>query len=263
MSARRLHRTNLPAPYLKRVTWARPDEDRPPDYPFSLPFLKDRDWEMVFTTPVTIITGENGAGKSTIIEALAGLAGFAEAGGAKGFRPVDESQAHAASGTGLAPHLRGAWLPKITNGWFPRAESFWSVARYLDDAGSDARFLSHSHGEGFLRVISERCSQQGFYLMDEPESALSPSRQIDLVAMLAEVQKTASAQIILATHSPILMAVPGARLLRLTRFGLDEVDLAETRHYRIYRAFCLDPQGFIAEELDQRRRDAEDGMPLP
>jgi exodeoxyribonuclease I len=99
---------------------------------------------------------------------------------------------------------------------------------------------------------------QGLYLMDEPESALSPARQLDLVEMLARVQETASAQIIMATHSPILMGIPGARLLQVTRFGLEAVSLEETRHFRLYRAFCLDPHGFIAEELQQRRHDAVD-----
>lgn len=258
MAARRQHQTNLPSPYLKRAAWARPDEDRPTHYPFSLPFLKDRDWEIEFTTPVTIIVGENGVGKSTIIEALAALAGYDEAGGGKGYRPVDHSRAIDRSGAELAEHLRGAWLPKITNGWFFKAESFWAVARYLDDMpGPVPDFLSHSHGEGFLRVFTERCSRQGLYLMDEPESALSPARQLDLLALLARVQDRASAQIIMATHSPILMAVPGATLLEVTKSGLAEVTLQQTRHFRLYREFCLDPKGFIAEELRQRREEEE------
>lgn len=251
MAARRSHRTNLPAPYLKRVTWARPEDKRPDDYPFSLPFLKDRNWQMEFSAPVTIIVGENGTGKSTIIEALAALAGYDEAGGGKGYRPVDHSRALDISGTGLADHFRASWLPKITSGWFFKAETFWSVARWLDElpGGTAPDFLSFSHGEGFLRLFAERCSKQGLYLMDEPESALSPARQLDLLGMLATVQNSASSQVILATHSPILMAVPGATLLQVTRFGLEPVALEDTRHYRLYRAFCLDPHGFIAEEL--------------
>ncbi len=257
MAARRQFRTTLPSPYLRRAAWARPDEARPPDYPFSVPFLKDPEWEIEFTTPVTILVGENGSGKSTLIEALAALAGYDEAGGGKGYMPVDHSRALDRSGAALAAHLRASWLPKVTSGWFFKAESFWSVARYLDELPGPAPpdFLSHSHGEGFLRVFSERCSRQGLYLMDEPESALSPARQLDLLAMLAGVQDSASSQVILATHSPILMAVPGARLLQVSRFGLEPVALEDTRHYRLYRAFCLDPQGFIAEELRHRRED--------
>lgn len=105
-----------------------------------------------------------------------------------------------------------------------------------------------------MRVFAERCARQGLYLMDEPESALSPARQRDLLAMLAAVQERASAQIIMATHSPILMAVPGARLLQVTRLGLEEVALEDRRHYRLYRKFCLDPHGFVEEELRQRRQ---------
>lgn len=260
MAGRRQHRTNLPAPYLKRVSWARPDDPRPRDYPFSLAWLRDPDWAIEFTTPVTILIGENGSGKSTLIEALAGLAGYDEAGGGKGYRPVDHSGAIDVSGTGLADHLRAAWLPKITNGWFFRAETFWSVARYLDNLGEDvggARpdYLSHSNGEGFLRVFSERCAQQGLYLMDEPESALSPARQIDLLALLLRLQDSAQAQVIMATHSPILMAVPGARLLQIGRSGLEDVTLEQTRHFRLNRDFCQDPRGFLREELNRRQTE--------
>jgi predicted ATPase len=144
----------------------------------------------------------------------------------------------------------------VTSGWFFKAETFWAVARYLDDLpGGGPDYLSYSHGEGFLRVFAERCASQGLYLMDEPESALSPARQIDLVEMLASIQESAAAQVIMATHSPILMAVPGARILQLTRFGLNAVELEETRHFKLYRAFCQDPRAFIRDELEQRKAE--------
>ncbi|MGL4239207.1 AAA family ATPase [Tabrizicola sp.] len=218
---------------------------------------------MEFTTPVTIIIGENGTGKSTLIEAIAAFAGYDEAGGGKGYRPVDHSRALDRSGAALADHWRAAWLPKITDGWFFRAESFFSVARYLDETARDAGgsppdFLSYSHGEGFIRLFQERFARQGLYLMDEPESALSPKRQLDLLAILSRVQTTASAQVIMATHSPILMALPGARLLQVTRFGLDETDLQLTPHFRLYESFCRDPIAFVTEALDDRKITDED-----
>ncbi len=111
-------------------------------------------------------------------------------------------------------------------------------------------FLSWSHGEGFVRVFHERMSAQGFYLMDEPESALSPKRQLDLLRLLTDIQTTARAQVILATHSPLLMAVPGARLLEATRFGFLERRYTETAHFKLYRAFAADPDGFIRSALD-------------
>ena len=102
-------------------------------YPFCLPFLRD-DFELSFDRAITIIVGENGTGKSTLLEGIAVLAGYDEAGGGKGYRPVDHSNAIEAMGGELSAALRASWLPKITNGWFFRAESFFSVARYLDEA---------------------------------------------------------------------------------------------------------------------------------
>src|SRR5690606_27815662 len=148
---------------------------------------------------------------------------------------------------------------KVTEGWFFKAESFWTVARYLDEAargnGPPPDFLSWSHGEGFLRVFAERCSRQGLYLMDEPESALSPARQLDLLALLAGVQDGGAAGVLPAPRSPVLVGLPGARLQQLPRFGLDAPDFRPTRHFRLYRAFTADPEGFIAEELAERRRE--------
>src|SRR6516164_7582081 len=173
MSSRKKRETSLPAPYLKRL-WV--DAERIPDpgaYPFCLPFLQN-DFELNFDRAITIIVGENGAGKSTLLEGIAALAGYDEAGGGKGYRPVDHSRAIEATGGRLADALRASWLPKITSGWFFRAESFFFVARYLDRAAVEAAaappdFLSHSHGEGFLRFFGERCERQGIFIFNEPE----------------------------------------------------------------------------------------------
>ncbi len=126
----------------------------------------------------------------------------------------------------LSKALRASWLPKITNGWFFRAESFFSVARYLDAAGSSvADFLSHSHGEGFLRFFEERCQRQGIFIFDEPESALSPARQMEFLKLMRRMEQSTICQVVMATHSPMLMAYPGARLLRLSKYGLEPVSV--------------------------------------
>ena len=246
----------MPAPYLRRV-WL--DKSRVTDagaYPFCLPLFRS-DFVLAFERPVTIIVGENGAGKSTLLEGIAALAGYDEAGGGKGYRPVDHSRALEAMGGKLAQALRASWLPKITQGWFFRAESFFSVARYLDEAarepfsGPPPDFLSHSHGEGFLRFFEERCQRQGLFIFDEPESALSPSRQVEFLKLLRRMDRSGICQVIMATHAPMLMAYPGATLLRLSKYGLDPVTVEDTDHYRLMREFWTDPRGFIETMLEE------------
>jgi predicted ATPase len=244
MAARRNRTINLPAPYLRRL-WLDPSRiaDRKA-YPFCLPFLGD-DFELGFDRPITIIVGENGTGKSTLLEGIAVLAGYDEAGGGKGYMPVDHSKALEVMDGQLSKALRASWLPKITNGWFFRAESFFSVARYLDEVASPyADFLSHSHGEGFLRFFEERCQRQGIFIFDEPESALSPARQIEFLKLMRRMEQSTICQVVMATHSPMLMAYPNARLLRLTKYGLEPVTVEQTDHYKVTREFCDDPAGF-------------------
>jgi predicted ATPase len=247
---------SLPAPYLRRA-WL--DSEKIPDpgaYPFCIPLFKDG-FEIEFKTPVTILVGENGVGKSTVIEGIAALAGYDDAGGGKGYRPVDHSQAIEASGGQLATALRAAWLPKVTNGWFFKAETFFTVARYLDEAakepfsGPPPDFLSHSQGEGFLRFFEERCSRQGIYFFDEPESALSPARQLEFLKLMRRMESSTVCQVIIATHSPILMAYPGAQLLRLTKYGIAPVRLEDTDHFRLMREFCESPDAFVSSVLGE------------
>lgn len=192
-----------------------------------------------------------------MLEGIAVLAGYDEAGGGKGYRPVDHTDATEVMGGQLSNAIRASWLPKITNGWFFRAESFFSVARYLDQAaleplsGPPPDFLSHSHGEGFLRFFEERCQKQGIFIFDEPESALSPSRQIEFLKLLQRMENSRISQVIMATHAPMLMAYPGARLLRMTKYGLEPVTIEQTDHYRVMREFCADPAGFIETVISE------------
>lgn len=188
---RRSSPTRLPAPCLRRI-WL--DRAAVPDaeaYPWCLPFLRD-----AFGSPSTGRSRSSSARTARenrrCFEGIAALAGFDEAGGGKGYRPVDHSGAVEAMGGRLASALRASWLPKVTDGWFFRAESFFSVARYLDSAARESGyappdFLSHSHGEGFLRFFEERCQRpfifqrRGIFIVDQPESALSPARQIEFL----------------------------------------------------------------------------------
>ncbi len=246
--------TRLPAPYLRRL-WL--DDDAVPDreaYPFCLPFLQNG-FELSFDRAITIIAGENGTGKSTLLEGVAALAGYDGAGGGKGYRSVDHSRATEIMGGVLASALKASWLPKITDGWFFRAESFFSVARYLDEAARSSGhrppdFLSYSHGEGFLRFFEERCQRQGLFIFDEPESALSPSRQIEFLKLLRRMDRTGHCQVIMATHSPMLMALPGAQLLRLTKYGFDPIRVEDTDHFKILREFSADPHCFIETMIE-------------
>jgi len=258
--SRKRHLTRLPAPYLRRV-WL--DEDKVPagrPYPFSLPFLRGG-LSLDFDRPITIIVGENGVGKSTLLEGIAALAGYDEAGGGKGYMPVDHSMAIEKMGGALSTALRASWLPKVTSGWFFRAESFFSVARYLDKAaqepfgGPPPDYLSHSHGEGFLRFFEERCRRQGIYIFDEPESALSPSRQVEFLKILRRMETSKVAQVIMATHAPLLMAYPGAALLGLSDRGLEPIGVADTEHYRLMRDFWRDPDGFVTAALAEEAAD--------
>ena len=251
--AKREWETRLAAPFLRRV-WL--ESDKVTDskaYHFCLPIFREG-FELDFNSPITIIVGENGTGKSTILEGIAALAGYDEAGGGKGYMPVDHSRAIEAMGGSLSSALRAAWLPKVTRGWFFRAESFFTVARYLDQAaleGGDRPpdFLSHSHGEGFLRFFQERCQRQGIFIFDEPESALSPARQLEFLKLLRAMDESKKCQVIMATHSPMLMAYPGAKLLGLSPAGLAPITLEQTDHYRLMRDFMQDPHGFVESRL--------------
>jgi predicted ATPase len=127
-----------------------------------------------------------------------------------------------------APYLKRVWL----------------------DKSRVTEVLSHSHGEGFLRFFEERCGRQGIFLFDEPESALSPSRQLLFLRLLQRMERSGRSEVIMATHAPLLMAYPGATLLLLIKYGLDPVRLDETEHFKLMRDFCADPGAFVHSALE-------------
>ena len=215
----------------------------PSNYPFDLPLYAGGDFEITFSSAATIIVGENGSGKSTLLEAIATVAGFNEGGGDRGHgAAVLASAASGSDGGCLAEYLRAAWLPKIGNGFFFRAETFFMLNRYIDDAASGwGGHLTRSHGEGFLSFFEQRTAKSGMYIFDEPESALSPSRQFDFLKLLRRLQRSGHVQIIMATHSPILMALPDADLRQIDGYAITPVTLEQTSHFRIYKEFMAYP----------------------
>ncbi len=245
--------TELPPPFLRHIWLPSAGDDSAATrdaYPFTLPFIRNGGFDFRFEKSVTIIVGENGTGKSTILEAIAHNAGFNEAGGGPGMRAIEAAKWSGADAGALGSRLRSAWLPQVKQGWFFRAETFFSIARYLDESGSPADYLSASHGEGFMSFFEERLNRQGLYILDEPESALSPQRQFDFLKLLRQLQRTNRCQVIMATHSPILMALPFADLWQLDEFGIQPVRLEETAHYQLYREFALYPHETVEAMID-------------
>lgn len=150
--------------------------------------------------------------------------------------------------------LRVSWLPKVTNGWVFKAGPFFSVARYLDDAAVDTGaappdFLYLSHGQGFVHLFEERMSRQVICFIDETESALPPKRQVEHLRILYGIQAQAWAQVVMATHSPILMALPNADVLEVTWHGIARVGFRETQHFKLWQSFTLGPDEFIPKAL--------------
>ena len=214
-------------------------------------------FELNFVNPVTVVVGDNGSGKSTLLESIATLAGFGKLGGSRDHQVFTQNPWDEPDGATLARVLGASWLPKVSRGWFFRAESFFSLAQFLEKSAHDSQeqgpgFLEHSHGEGFMRFFNERGGGQGLYVLDEPESALSPLRQFELIKLIHNRVGAGRAQVIMATHSPILMAFPGATVLGIDRGGMSEVDYRTTQAYRLYREFFLDPSGTIDTMINEQ-----------
>lgn len=212
-------------------------------YPFSIPAVA-RLGRLDVDAGVTVLVGENGSGKSTLIEAIAIAAGFNREGGTKNFtsqlRPSESDLHH---------HLRltrGARREKT--GFFLRAETMFNVSTEAEAYRGYGWEVLHemSHGEAFLWVVENRFRNGGLFILDEPESALSPQRQLALLARIHElVQK--GGQVIMATHSPILMGYPGARLYGLGQHGIEPVNYEDTEHVVVTRAFLSHPERMIAQ----------------
>ncbi len=210
-----------------------------------------------FDRPVTFLVGENGIGKSTLLEAVAVACGFNPEGGTRNFS-FSTRATHSVLGDYLTPARKR--YPR--DGFFLRAESFYNVATNIDEmdelVGGGPRLIDsyggvslhqQSHGESFLALVQNRFGGEGLYLLDEPEAALSPSRLLTLLAEMDRLVK-ADSQFIVSAHSPILMAFPNARIYELNENGVRAVAYKETEHYQLTRRFLENPERMLRYLLE-------------
>jgi len=244
----------LSPPFLKRITLL-PDKADRDTFPFTtFSDLFGQEFSMTFEASVTFFVGENGTGKSTLLEAVAELCGFHAAGGSE-YHQLHPSPDDTVSA--LAPALRPSWLPKVSKGFFFRSDTFADVARYIDDTGNAAmhggRQLHHqSHGESFLNLFKGRfdTGTRSIFLMDEPENALSPMRQLSFLRLLHDWEMSGNAQIIIATHSPILLSYPGADIRLFDGNQISSAAYEEIEHVRVSKAFLSNPKRYLKQLLN-------------
>ncbi|MDL2356159.1 MAG: AAA family ATPase [Pseudomonadota bacterium] len=218
-------------PYLRELFLRDDDERDDTRYPFSIPAVRALD-RLALHADVTFFVGENGAGKSTVLEAIAVAMGLPAEGGS---RNVNRAQQEVSA---LQQHLRlvkGYKAPRYS--YFLRAESVFNVISYIDSLGPPSQPSLHerSHGEAFMDLLLG-FGDDGFYLLDEPEAALSPNRQLAALSAIDQLVRR-GAQFIIATHSPILLAYPNAKILVFDQDGINELAYEDTEHYAITRDF--------------------------
>jgi predicted ATPase len=241
-----------PGPY---VLGLRRQEDRwGSGFPFDVPAVVAVEG-LRLDVAVTLLAGDNGTGKSTLIEAVAAAIGFTEEGG--------ELQRSGEFGAVPRDVLDGALQPVLSstkprNGYFLRAESFFNVAQFVDSRDVHAPDLSlygdvplhqQSHGQSFLALAANRFGAESFYILDEPEAALSVSGCLALIAIVQRAAN-AGAQFVIATHSPILLACPGARIYELADDGLALMDYDDVDAVRLTRGFLDSPERYLRAALD-------------
>lgn len=244
--------------FASRVTLLRDTVASFDSYPFNLPAV--RSLERVDLHPkLTYFIGENGSGKSTLLEAMAVALGFNAEGGSRNFRFGTW-----ASHSSLSQHLRIAkGFKRPRDGFFLRAESFFNVATEIENLDAEPAFSppvitfyggkslhEQSHGESFLALMMNRFGGNGLYILDEPEAALSPQRQLAVLSRIHDLVGQNS-QFIIATHSPILMAYPDAWIYACSPEGLRRVEYRETEHYLVTRDFLADPDRMLRTLLGE------------
>lgn len=235
------------APFLLEFRLRREEVEDFSHYPFALPAIRDLE-TLEFHPKVTFFVGENGSGKSTLMEAIAVALGINPEGGSKHFN-FSTRNSHSHLGNYLTPR-RGS--SREEDGYFLRAESFYNVATNIEqlDVGHNygPRALhEQSHGESFLALAIHRLKRNGIFLMDEPEAALSPLRQLGMLKIFHELVTNRNSQLIIATHSSILMAYPDAWIYDLSSGKPTLIDYESTEHYNLTRDFLNNYRKYLDE----------------
>lgn len=236
-------------PHIDRVTLHSERFPTGEQYPFNLPPLRQTA-ELDLSSPVTFFVGENGAGKSTLLEAMARACAIHIWGEEEGVRLERNPYRQQLHGY-LDVHWTGSPVP----GSFFAAQIFRKFAQLLDEFAScdpeqldyfgGRSLMSQSHGQSLMSFFRSRYQLTGLYLLDEPETALSPTSQLALVNLLHEMSAAGHAQFIISTHSPILMACPGARIYNFDRIPIAPIQYEDTEHYRLYKGFMNEPEAYL------------------
>ncbi|KAA8998217.1 AAA family ATPase [Affinibrenneria salicis] len=242
--------------YISRISLFRENVESFERYPFSIPAIRSLD-VLVPHPKMTFFIGENGSGKSTLLEAIAVSMGFNPEGGTRNFNFGTRI-----SHSNLSRYLRvGKGIRRAKDGFFLRAESFFNVATEIEHLDAEPSFgppvinsygghslHEQSHGESFISLLINRFGGKGLYLLDEPEAALSPTKQMAALARIHDLIRDDS-QFIIATHSPILMAYPDADIYQFDGDGIHQVAYEQTEHYQITRAFLNNPERMLRQLL--------------
>ena len=223
-------------------------------YPFSVPAIRCLE-ELSLRTPVCFFTGENGTGKSTLLEAIAVHYGFGREGGTRSF--LNDSTESNHSIDALVRALRLSFDKRTGAGYFLRAESFFNTASYIDQIGVSAFYggkslHARSHGETFFKLLQLKFQRNGLFLLDEPEAALSPQRQLSFLVLIHDVlRKHKDAQFIISTHSPVLLGYPEAQIVSFDEGRLHEIEYDDTSPMQIVRRFVNHRDSFLKELFDE------------
>ncbi len=218
------------------------------EYPFNISPIASLN-SLEITSRICFFVGENGTGKSTLLEAIAAHYGFGREGGNRNISFETTSSVRAIDS--LVRALRVGFTNRTGSGFYLKAESFFNVASYVDSVGGMDSYggkslHDQSHGESFLSLLQHRFTRSGFYVMDEPEAALSPQRQLSFLVLLNDLLiDNNNIQFLIATHSPILLAYPAAQILSFDRGNIHEIGYRESQPFQLVSRFVAAPERYI------------------